>query len=69
MDFKHPTHEYFKFAIIMELCRFLQPGLISSTIFHSNVTRFPYCQPYKIFKLIMGSIPNDWKHLLRTETF
>ena len=34
MDFKHPTHEYFKFAIIMELCRFLQPGLISSTIFH-----------------------------------
>ena len=23
----------------------------------------------KIHKLIMGLIPNDWKHLLRTETF
>ena len=67
MDFKHPIQEYFKFSIIRDLCRFLQPGLSSSTIFHKNFTRFFYCQPYKIFKLIMGSIPNDWKHLLRTE--
>ena len=50
------------------VARFLQPGLTSSTIFHKNFTRFSYCQPYKIFKLIMGSIPNGWKHLLRTET-
>ena len=40
--------------------RFLEPGL---TIFHKNFTRFSYCQPYQIFKLIMGSILNDWKHL------
>ena len=63
MDFKHPTQEYFKFTIIRDLCRFLQPGLTSSTIFHKNFTRFSYCQLYKIFNLIMGSIPNYWKHL------
>ena len=68
MDFKHPTQEYFKFTIIRDLCRFLQPGLTSSTIFHKNFTRFSYCQPYKIFNLIMGSVPNYWKDLLRTET-
>ena len=69
MDFKHPTQEYFKFTIIRDLCRFLQPGLTSSTTrFHKNFTRFSYSQPYNIFKLIMGSIPNDWKHLLRNET-
>ena len=27
MDFKHPTQEYFKFDIIRDLCRFLQPSL------------------------------------------
>ena len=48
-------------------CRFLQPGLISSTIFHKKFARFSYCQPYKIYKLITGSFPNDWKRLLRTE--
>ena len=65
MDFKHPTQEYFKFTIIRDLYRFLQRGLTFSTIFHKNLTRFSYCQPYKIFKLIiiMGSIPNS-KHLL-----
>ena len=63
MDLKHPSQEYFTFAIIRDPCRFVQPGLTSSTIFHKNFTRFSYCQPYKIFKLIMGSIPNDWKHL------
>ena len=41
MDFKHPTHGYFKFTIIRHLCRFLQPGLTSSTTtFHKNFTRF-----------------------------
>ena len=44
MYFKHPTQIYFKFTITRDLCRFLQPGLTSCTIF----------QPYKIFKLIMG---------------
>ena len=37
MDFKDPNQEYFKFTIIRDLCRFLQPGLTSSTIFHKNV--------------------------------
>ena len=69
MDFKRPIQEYFKFPIVRDLCRFLLPGLTSSTIFHKHFTTFSYCQPYKIFKLIMGSIPNDQKHLLRTETF
>ena len=67
MDFRHSI--YFKFTIIRDLCRFLQPGLSSSTIFHKNFTRFSHCQSYKIFKIVMGSIPNDWKHLLlRIET-
>ena len=43
--------------------RFLQPGLTSCAIFQKNITRFSYCQPCKIFKLIMGLILNDWKHL------
>ena len=54
MDFKHLTQEYFKFTVIRDLFRFLQPGLIFCTIFHKNFTRFSYCQPYKIFKLIMS---------------
>ena len=41
MDFKHPTQGYFKFTIIRDLCRSLQPGLTSSTsTFHKNFTRF-----------------------------
>ena len=68
MDFKHPTQEYLKFTIIRGFSRFLQPGLISSAIFHKDFTRFSCCQLYKIFKLIMRSIPNYWKHLRRTET-
>ena len=35
-EFKHTTQEYFKFTFIRDLCRFLQPGLTSSTIFHKN---------------------------------
>ena len=32
-------------------------------------TRFYYCQPYKrIHTFTMNLIPNDWKHLLKTET-
>ena len=32
-------------------------------------TRFYYCQPFKrTYKFTMGLIPNDWKHLLKTET-
>ena len=32
-------------------------------------TRFYYCQPHKrIYKFTTELIPNDWKHLLKTET-
>ena len=32
-------------------------------------TRFYYCQPFKrTYKFTMGLTPNDWKHLLKTET-
>ena len=32
-------------------------------------TRFFYCQPYtRIYKFTMDLIPNDWKHLLKTES-
>ena len=42
MDFKHPTQQYFKFTIIRDVYRFLQPGLISSTtIFHKNLLNYP----------------------------
>ena len=66
MDFKYPTQEYFKFTIIMDIRSYISTTrflLTSSTIFHKNFTRFSYCQPCKIFKLIVGSILNDWKHL------
>ena len=53
-----------KFTIIRDSGIFLQPGLISS----SQETRFSYYQPRKIYKLIMGLIPNDLKYLLRSET-
>ena len=55
-----------KFTIIRDLCRFLQAGLISSTIFHKKLG-FPTAN-HKIYKITLDSIPNDWKHLLRTET-
>ena len=32
-------------------------------------TRFYYCQSYKRkYRLNVDLIPNDWKHLLKTET-
>ena len=55
-----------KFTIIRDLCRFLQPGLISSTTFDEKLG-FPTANHKRIYKLIMDLTPNDWKHLLRTE--
>ena len=57
-----------KFTIIRDLCRFLQPGLICSTTFDKKLG-FPTSNHKRIYKLIMDLIPNDSKHLLRTETF
>ena len=56
-----------KFTIIKDLCRFLQPGLISSTTFDEE-QGFLTTNYERIYKLIKDLILNDWKHLLRTET-
>ena len=56
-----------KFTIIRTLCRFLQSGLIFATTFDEKLG-FPTANHERIYKLIMELIPNDWKHLLRTES-
>ena len=56
-----------KFTIIRDLCRFLQPGLISSTTFDKKLG-FPKANHMRIHKCITYLISNHWKHLLRTET-
>ena len=69
LDFKHhPTQEYFR-----QIYHYLGPLQIFTT--RSNLlcdilqeTRFSCCQPLQIYKITLGSIPNDWKHLRRTET-
>ena len=58
LDFKHhPTQEYFRqFTIIWDLCRFLQPGQISSTIFYKKLD-FPTISHNRYIKL-------HWAHFL-----
>ena len=69
MDFKyHPIQEY-----VRKIYHYLRPFQISTTRFNLlydilQETRFSYCQPYNIYKITLGSIPNNWKHLRRTET-
>ena len=50
-----------------DLCRFLQPCVISSTTFDEKVG-FPTGNHKKICEPIIDLISNDWKHFLRTET-
>ena len=58
MDFKHPTQEYFKFTIIRDLCRFLQPGITSSiTIFHKNLLDFPNANHTRYLNLLWDQFP------------
>ena len=69
MDFNdHTAQEYFR-----QTYNYLGPLQTSTTV--SNLlcnilqeTRFSSCQRNQIYKITLGSIPNDWKHLLRTET-
>ena len=57
-----------KFSIIRDLCRFLQPGLISSTTFLKKLD-FPTANYKRYINLFIISLtPNDWKHLLTTKT-
>ena len=63
----YPNPKIFQTTIIKDLCRFLQPGLISSMTFEeklglSNVNH------KIIYKLILYLICNDWKQILRPET-
>ena len=45
----------------------LQPYLFSSTTFNEKLG-FPTASHKRIYKFIMDLIPNDWKHLLKTDT-
>ena len=56
-----------KFTIIRQLCKFTQPVWIYSATFNEKLG-FPTDSHERIYKLIMELIPNDWKHLLRTDT-
>ena len=51
-----------KFTIIWDLCRFLQPDLISSTIFCKRLD-FHFSTISQIYNITLGSSSNDWKHL------
>ena len=55
------------FTIITNLFIFLQPGLISSRTSDKKLG-FPSANHKVIYKLIMDLPPNNWKHLLSTET-
>ena len=44
-----------------DLCRFLQPGLISSVAFDEKLT-FSTANHKRIYKRIMDLIPNDLKY-------
>ena len=61
-----PRNTSEKFTINRDLCTFL--GLISCKTFDEKLS-FHTTNHKRIFKLIMDLIPNDWKHLLRTEIF
>ena len=57
MDFKHPTQEYFKFTIIRDLCRFLQQGLTSFTIFTKILLGFPTANQTRYLNLLWPQFP------------
>ena len=51
----------------MDLCRCLQPYLISSTTFGEKLD-FTTANYKRVCKFIMDLIPNVWKHLLKTKS-
>ena len=57
LDFKyHPIQEYFKQIYNWDLCRFLQPGVISSTIFYQKLD-FPTANHNIYIKLNCAQFP------------
>ena len=65
-----PMNTSDKFTITGDLCRFLQPGLTSSTTFDKKLD-FPTIKHKGTYKLLidMDLVSNNWKDLLRVETF
>ena len=56
-----------KFTIIRNICRFLQPGFISSVSFREKLS-LPNVKHNRIYKSIVELIPNNCIHLLKTKT-
>ena len=53
-----------KFIIIRDICRFLQPGFMSSNSFKDKLNR-PKEDSNKIYRSIVGLIPNNWIQILK----
>ena len=63
-----PPKKKHRSVIIGVICKFLQPGIISSMriekkLGHADLT------PERIYLYFINLIQNDWKHILRNETF
>ena len=56
-----------KFTIIRVICRFLQPGFISSRSFEEELN-LRTANHNQIYKTIVELIPKDWVQLLKTKT-
>ena len=56
-----------KFTIIRDICRFLQPGFISSRSFEEKLN-LPTANHNRIYKAIVELIPKDWILLLKNKT-
>ena len=54
-----------KFSTIRDICRFLQPGLISSETFREKLD-LPNVNHNNINKRIVELIPKNWLHILKT---
>ena len=57
---------FFVDAALGDLCRFLQPGLITSMTFEKKLD-LSNVKHERMYKLIMGLVPSNWKRMLRTE--
>ena len=56
-----------KFIIIRDICRFLQPGFMSSNSFKEKLNR-PKKDSNKIYRSIIELIPNNWIQILKNKT-
>ena len=61
---------FFVDATLGDLCRFLQPGLIICLIISMTFEKkldLSNVKHERMYKLIMGLVPSNWKRMLRTE--